>query len=110
LADFQARLPAFSVQKISLVAASAESEVEAATTVECLGLEFPVGFGLAAADVAAMLGGFVSEDRRHFHAAGFVIRPDGRVATAVYSTGAVGRLTSADSLGLIGFQQLHSAP
>jgi len=36
-------------------------------------------------------------------AAGFIVRRDGTVALAAYSTGAIGRLVAADCLGLIDF-------
>ena len=39
------------------------------------------------------------------HATGFVLSPDGKVAVALYSSSAVGRLNAADTIGLIKYMQ-----
>src|SRR6185369_9905039 len=43
----------------------------------------------------------------HFHSSGFVLGPGHRVLTAVYSSGAIGRLTCPDVLGLVQYLKSH---
>ena len=52
-----------------------------------------------AAAVAESTGAFMqSGDRTFLHATGFILTPDGKVATAVYSTGPIGRLNPTEVL------------
>ena len=37
------------------------------------------------------------------HATGFVLRPDGKIATAVYATGPIGRLNPTEVLRSVAF-------
>ena len=46
------------------------------------------------------------ERRQILHSTGYVLRPDGTIAVAVYSTGPVGRLVWQDVLSLVqGYKQ-----
>jgi hypothetical protein len=64
-------------------------------------LGFPVGYGADARAVSAVTGAFVNEDPVSLQATGFVLDPDGRIVTAVYSTRAIGRLTPEDVLNFV---------
>ncbi len=86
-----------------MIAASVDLLNEARKTVERDRLAFPVAFGLDARDFATRTGAFFDAEGRYLQAAGFLLAPAGRVATAVYSTSAIGRLTAADTLGLIDY-------
>ncbi len=58
-----------------------------------LALGFPVLSELDAAGIAEKTGIYLShKDPRFFQATGYVLKPDGTVSVAVYSTGAIGRL------------------
>ena len=70
-------------------------------------LTLPVAYGLDPAQVAHTHGAYTSDDGAYLQATGFVLRPDGTVALALYSTGAVGRLTAADTLGFVQYLQKH---
>lgn len=72
-------------------------------------LGFPIGYGLDVKDIAERFGAFYDEGRGFLHATGFLVRPDGKIANAVYSTGSIGRLTPADSLRLIDYYQKREA-
>ncbi len=72
-------------------------------TIERHKLTFPVAHGLHARDFSQRTGAFFDGEKGFLEATGFLIAPDGRIATAVYSTGAIGRLTAADTLGLIDY-------
>lgn len=101
LTDFQRRLQDFEKASITVVALSADPEAEARSTVEEHGLELPVGYGLEAARIQARYGSYLGGDRDYVQATGFVLDPAGRVQLAVYSSGAIGRLSAADVLGMI---------
>ena len=76
---------------------------QAKGTIERLGLAFPVACGLDPREVSVRTGAFFEKEPGILQAAGFIVRRDGTVALAAYSTGAIGRLVAADCLGLIDF-------
>lgn len=63
-----------------------------------------MAYGLNARDFAAKTGAFFDEGKGYIHATGFILRPDGKIENAVYSTGPIGRLTAADTLTLIDYR------
>ena len=67
-------------------------------------LTFPIAYGLDARAFAAMTGAFFDDVRGYLHATGFILKPDGKVYEAVYSTGHIGRFVSADALFLIDYR------
>jgi len=79
--------------------------------IEAEGVDFPVGYGLVAADVARILGSFYQPDdeRPFLHPADFIIRPDGTIDGATYSSSAPGRLTAADAIRMIGLRKQMAA-
>jgi len=103
LADFQESIGEFATRHATVVAASVDTLDDAKKTIERHGLTFPVAYGLDPGEFSAKTGAFFEEQRGIVHASGFVLRPDATIALAVYSTGAIGRLTAADCLGLIDF-------
>lgn len=66
-------------------------------------LTFPVAYGMDAKKFAGMTGAFYDEKKLFIHATGFIIKPDGTIEGAVYSTGPIGRLVAADTLLLIDY-------
>jgi peroxiredoxin len=68
-------------------------------------LTFPVLYGLDAREVAKMIGASINEEPLYLQATGFVLRPDGTVAVAVYSGSAIGRLVAADTINYIKYLQ-----
>jgi peroxiredoxin len=66
-------------------------------------LTFPVAYGMDAKKFAGMTGAFYDEKKLFLHATGFIIKPDGTIEGAVYSTGPIGRLVAADTLLLIDY-------
>ena len=83
--------------------ASVDPVDKAREKAEKSGVKFPVGLGLSARDFSEATGAFYDAEKGFLHAAGFILRPDGRIASAVYSTGAIGRLTASDCLAWVGF-------
>jgi peroxiredoxin len=103
LADFQQHRAEFDPLDARIVALSADREDEARGTVERLGLEFTVLYGLDPEATSRAIGCYTGmhEGRPHIQPAGFVLGPDGRVVHAVYSSGKVGRLTAGDALTIV---------
>ncbi|HEY4277054.1 MAG TPA: peroxiredoxin family protein [Conexibacter sp.] len=86
---------------VRVVALSVDDEETTRDLVEKGGIEFPVGYGADAAEVAAATGAFRNADPVHLQSTGFVLDPEGRTVVAVYSTGAIGRLVPEDVIGLV---------
>ncbi|MEM9133357.1 MAG: hypothetical protein AAF962_01665 [Actinomycetota bacterium] len=57
------------------------------------------------ADLGARTGAFTNAERGILHATGFILRPGGTVAHAVYATGPIGRLVPLDILRVLDFAQ-----
>jgi len=64
-------------------------------------LTFPVAYELDALEVSRLTGAYFPDDKNYLHATGFLLDRNGTIRVAVYSSGAIGRLTAQDSLGLI---------
>ena len=79
-----------------VAAASTESLEEACSTINQLGLTFPVAYGLDASEIAKRTGAFYHPDENYLHATAFALKPNGTIVAAVYSTGARGRFTVDD--------------
>jgi len=105
LLDFQRTREQFNELGAEVVALSVDPLEQAQQTVERHGLSFPVLYRLDAHEVSQKIAAFVNEDPLYLQATGFVLRPDGTVAVAVYSSGAIGRLVAADTLGFLKYLQ-----
>jgi peroxiredoxin len=92
-----------------VVALSVDDEKTTEELIAKLGLTFPVGYGANARSVAEATGAFINDDPTFLQSTGFVLDPDGRVVTSVYSSGAIGRLVPEDVVGLIGYLREHAS-
>jgi len=101
LAAFSRAGDRFAQEGIKIVSLSVEDRGMSEALVENHKLGFPVGYGADARAVSAATGAFINEDPAYFQATGFILNPEGRILTAVYSTGAIGRLLPDDILGFI---------
>lgn len=112
LAGFQKQLDQFAALGVTVVSLSADAEAEAAATVADQHLTFPVAYGVDPSEAAETLGTYISDGTDghpvYTQATGFILTPDSSVAIAVYSSGAIGRLTAADTLGMIKYAQSAS--
>ena len=109
MANFGEHTAEFESHNVKVIAAS----VDPLATVERLSLDLDLdlrlGYGLDKQEVSSATGAFY-EAKGNFeagragflHATGFILDDDGKVRLALYSTGAVGRLTPQDCLGYIG--------
>lgn len=98
MADFQAHQAEFAQRHVDIIAASVDPLADAQELIGELGLTFPMGYGLNYDDVAEKTGAFYEIRRQILHATGFILKQEGTVAHAVYSTGPIGRLTVDDCL------------
>ncbi|HEX5378477.1 MAG TPA: peroxiredoxin family protein [Phenylobacterium sp.] len=86
---------------VKVAAVSTDPLAAATELVDKHRLTFPVGYGADAEKLAAATGASFNDDPRFLQSTGFVLDPDGRVITAVYSTGAIGRLMPDDVAGFV---------
>jgi peroxiredoxin len=103
LADFQQHKAEFDALDTQIVALSADREEEAGGTVERLGLQFTVLYDLDPEATSRAIGCYTGmyEGKAHIQPAAFILRPDGRIVHAMYSSGKVGRLTASDALTIV---------
>ena len=66
---------------------------------------YPVLHSASAEQIHELTGAFIQRERGFLHATGFLLRPDGEVAQAVYATGPIGRLVPLDTLRVLEFLQ-----
>ncbi len=105
LLDFQHAREQLDELGAQVVALSVDSLEQAQQTVERHRLSFPVLYGLDAHQVVKTIGASINEDPLYLQATDFVLRPDGTVAVAVYSSSAIGRLVAADTVNFLKYLQ-----
>lgn len=66
-------------------------------------IAFRLGYGVDAVAFARATGCFFDADDLYLHASGYILRPDGSIASAVYSTGGIGRLRAEEALEQVKF-------
>jgi len=99
LADFNAVVPLLDEHDTKIVALSADDRDTTQSMVDGLRLGgYPVLHSADTERVHELTGAIIEPDPGFLHATGFVLRPDGTVAHAVYATGPIGRLTPVDTL------------
>ena len=84
----------------TVVSTSVDDETTTAELVEKHGLEFPVAHSADAHAIASVTGAVINPHPVYVQATGFVLDPDGHVLVSAYSSGAIGRLTAYDVVGL----------
>jgi len=109
LADFQERIEEFKASDIQIIAGSVDNLEDSQKFVERNKLTFPLTYGLDGKEFASRTGAFYDEKKGYLHATAFIIKPDGAVGDAVYSTGPIGRLSAADTIRLINFRKKMAA-
>ena len=94
---------------VEIVALSVDDETASAALVDRLRLNFAVGFGAKAEVISAATGAYVAEGAAYLQSTGFVLDRSGRILTAVYSSGAIGRLVPDDVTGFVRYVESHDA-
>lgn len=101
LAAFARAADEFAQEGIKVVSISSDDREKSEALVAKHKLAFPVAYGADARAVSAVTGAFVNENPVCLQATGFILDPESRVVTAVYSTRAIGRLMPDDVLGFV---------
>lgn len=107
LASFGRAHRALQEAGIKVIALSVDDETTSAALVAKHRLPFPVGHSADAAEFAAATGAFMNDEPPYLQSTGFVLAPDGTVLTAVYSSGAIGRLVVDDVVGFVRYVTAH---
>ena len=110
LLDFQRAKAQLDELGAEVIALSVDSLEQAQQTVERHKLTFPVLYGLDARAVAKTIGAYMNEDPLYLQATGFLLRPDGTIAVAVYSSSAIGRLVAADTVNYLKYLLKMQSP
>lgn len=103
MADFEKAIGELKQGNVGVVALSVDPIAEALKTKERQSITFPLAYGVNGPEFAAQTGAFFDERKGFLHATGFLLQPDGRLAAALYSTGAVGRYTATDLIALLDY-------
>lgn len=100
MGDFQDQIGAYDDADVQVVALSADGEEGAREMMEEVDVAFPILYGLDVDEMEERIGTYVEKggDREHLQPAQFILKPDGTVALACYSSGAVGRLGAGEAL------------
>ena len=109
LAGFARAHDALAQAGIRVVALSVDDEPTAAALVAKHRLAFPIGYGVDPDAIAAATGAYTNDNPKYLQSTGFILDPAGRVITAVYSSGAIGRLVADDVVGFVRYYRSHVA-
>lgn len=109
LAAFARALPSLRSIGVEILALSVDDETVSAALVDRMRINFPVGFGVRADEISAATGAYVSENAAYLQSTGFILDKRGRILTAVYSSGAIGRLVPEDVAGFVQYIESHDA-
>lgn len=110
MVDFAVHAGPFIDADIKVIAASVDSVENVQNLKEGLRVGFPMFAEVDAAAVAEATGAFMQTgDRTFLHATGFLITPEGKVGTAVYATGPIGRLNPTEVLRTVSFVRRRAA-
>ncbi len=109
LAGFARAVDTLTDLDIRVAALSVDDEATSATLAEQRRWTFPLGYGADPAEVANTLGAYTHDDPPYLQSTGFVLSPDATLITAVYSSGAIGRLVAQDVIGLIRYVRSASS-
>ncbi len=113
LKSFESGLARLKEEGIGVIAASVDDEAHSASMAESLGLTFPVAHGLPVVETARTLGAYYEAAPTHtapyLQSTGFVLGPDRRILLALYSSGAIGRLSWQDVLGMVQYAKKTGA-
>lgn len=108
LAAFSRAKDALDEAGVRVVALSVDDEASSTALAEKLRLTFPLAHSADAEHIAERVGAYVNDEPHYLQSTGFVLAPDGRVVTALYSSGAIGRLMPDDVVGLVKYAKQHS--
>lgn len=100
MGDFQDHIGAYDDADVQVVALSVDAEEGAREMMGKVEAGFPILYGLDVEEMEERIGAYVEKggEREHLQPAQFILKPDGTVALASYSSGPVGRLDAEEAL------------
>lgn len=102
MAGLAEHAPEYEEAGVRIVALSADEEEGARKMVSDEELSFPVLYGLDVENAKDRFGLYIEKgEKTHLQPAQFVLDPDGIIRLACYSSGAVGRLSATEMLGVV---------
>ncbi|MCF8105130.1 MAG: peroxiredoxin family protein [Desulfohalobiaceae bacterium] len=107
MADFQKELEGFKKEGLRVLAGSVDPEDKGRELISGLKLEYPLAFGLDMDRILKQIGGFFESEKRFLQPSNFLLRPDGRLEVACYTSGPVGRFQAGDVLKLVRYYKEH---
>ena len=107
LAAFSRARRALEDAGVKVVALSVDDEATTQALIDKLKLEVRLGYGADVDAIASVTGAYTNANPKYFQSTGFVLDPAGRVITAVYSSGAIGRLVPDDVVGFVNYVRTH---
>jgi peroxiredoxin len=107
LAAFSRAAARFEERGIKVAALSVDEEAVGVGLKEKHHLNFPIGYGADADQVVALTGAYTNPDPRYLQSTDFVLDPQGRLITVVYSSSAIGRLMPDDVLGFVDYHRKY---
>lgn len=81
--------------------ASTDSKADAEKMKKEKGATYPIGYDLDAREVATLTGAYYDDKKSYLHATGFVLKPNGSIAVASFSSGPIGRMMPDTILRMI---------
>ena len=96
-------MPELKAIGVEVLAASVDNHEDARRFAQETGATFPVAYGLDPERISELTGAFWETRRKILHATGFLIKPDGTLAHAVYAAGPIGRYTASDVIQNVKF-------
>ena len=109
MADFESAQAELLALGVSTCAVSTDDRTHALKMAEEQGLSYPVLYGVDGKALAAAWGSYFEERRQILQATAFVLHPNGKILSATYSTGPIGRITADDVKRFVRFHQQQSA-
>ncbi len=103
MADYQSKLAELKAADVSVVALSVDQLDKARELAEQNHLEFPLAYGLKVPEDAQRIGAWWDEKRPMIQPSEFLLGEGGRILSATYSSGPIGRVKAEDALTLVRF-------
>ena len=107
LAAFSRAHDALVALGVKVVALSVDDEATSAEFAASLRFPFPIGHSAHADHIATATGAYTNDHPKYFQTTGFILDPTGRLITAVYSSGGIGRLVADDVVGFVRYVKAH---
>jgi len=107
IAAFSRATEALAKLPVKVVALSVDDELTSSAFAQKHGIRFPLGHSADVDAIAAVTGAYTHDHPKYFQSTGFVLDPEGRVITAVYSSEAIGRLVPDDVAGFVQYVKSH---